>query len=341
MIQTDNIVIAAIIAGAFVWHRVAGDERSTTLAFWALVWGGVWKAFAQPTGDDSDVHGPFAARALSLTVWLASLLCIYVYVEWLSLRRAAWRAVRANPARLLSEYKDWPGFRKSAGAVAILLLLLVCFELAMCVVTTSVGSGLRAGILSVSSLVAAIATFCLVGRRWSVNIAEIAMGLLTLSAACAIVAVWPMSGDSVQSRCPVLMNSLVVAFAVMTAFWIWVGRVWRQQLNDGVAWTAAGRIALFSDTFALLGCFLGAANAVAMAVWPRMRNVSVADDSLGRMVAGMGGCLFLLMTCLWAARKSGRSSFRILAAIVGLAGVAFIVVRAEPFSSSVHRVTLG
>ncbi len=332
------IVLAPLALVCAVCLRLTRDRRLVTVLFWLAVWGIVWVGFSIPV-----FHRPPAEPVLRsggtllLVAGLSTLLCGFVAAEGVGIRRSRRRAMFVDPDRLLTGHESWPAFRKSAGAVCVLLLLLTGYELASAASVGVVSGRLRALVLSLSGAAAAAAMFALTARRWSVNLAELAMGLATLGAASTALLLVPSAPQSAEERFPMVFNALMAGLALMAGFWVWIGRVWAQQLDNGRAWTSAGRISKLSAGFAFFVACLALINGSLIAAWPRLGPIGVFDDSLGRMAASVAGHLLLLLVVLWCGRTTGRLSFGVLAVLVGFSLVLLILTRAKPLASTVHR----
>ncbi len=318
--------------------RVTGDRRLISCLFWLLVWGVVWAGFSIPLYQQEE-FGPAerSGGTLLVVAGLTAVLCGFVVAEGMVIRRARWCAMHENPDDLLVDHVTWPAFRKSAGAVGVVLVLLTCYELASAASVGAVSGWVRALVLSACGVTSGAAVFSLAGRRWSVNLAEAAMGLTTLGVAAACLLFLPSKPVAAEVGFPMVFTALMVGLAVMAGFWIWIGQVWQQQLDDGVAWTAAGRIAKLCARFSFFVACLALINGSVMAVWPRLGAVGVFDDSLGRVTASVGAHLFLLLVVLWSGRVSRRAGFGMLGILVGFSLVVFVYVRARPLVSTVHQ----
>lgn len=348
------MVIGVLILACFVGLRATGDRRLIGPLFGLFLLGAFWVALRvgrgpfpfpdggygfpwdHPLGPEMGTD-PLAGVSLLLVTGLTVVLCGFVTAQWVLRSRARWRAACTNPDALLDGFEEWPGFRKMAGAVSVLLILLICYELASVPSGGVVSGRLGALIISGCAGLSGAAVFSLLGLRWSVNLADAAMGLVTLGVAALGLTLLPSEPADAAARFPMIFNALMMAFAVMTWFWVWIGKVWRQQLDHGRAWTAAGRMAANScPRFAFLAACLALSIGWLTAIWPRLRPIGVFDDSLGRVAASVAAHLTLLLAVLWSGRMTGRSSFGVLAILVVVSLVGVVVVRALPLSETVH-----
>jgi hypothetical protein len=253
------------------------------------------------------------------------------------IKRSRWRAARFAPQELLHRPHDWPGFRKAAGAVCVILIVLICLDWVILAASGAAWSRARLALSAAAAAVASLSTFSLTGRRWSENLGEAAMGLMTLAVGAASLLFVPIEPVDAASRYPLVFNALMFAFALMAGYWVWIGRVWTDQLDQGRAWTAAGRIAQKAPGFAFHVATIGLVCGSLMAVWPRLAFIVSPDDALGRFAAGIAGHLLLILVLVRSGRQSRRSGHHALAVLTLVSMVVFVLVRADPLAARVHR----
>ena len=284
---------------------------------------------------------PRGGGLLLVTLVPAVATSILVVAErlWRARRR---RALLAS-ARwgLLEPIPSWSEGQVVCGVAGAVLILLLCYQLAVPADVwpgpTSAGRA-TAVVRSAAAVVCASAILVHVGRLWSVNLADIALALLTL-AACTLATVFvPDEPRELDERYPLIFNAIVFALGLMTWVWGWLAEVWHQQLDQGVpdgrdpAWTTAGRLVPVNRRFSQVTGAGGLMVAAIMSVWPALRTVSADDDSLGRMSAGVAAHLLLLLASMRCARWTRRPAFRILSLFVLLSMVVFVVVRARRYT---------
>lgn len=273
------------------------------------------------------------AWGLVFAVTLALVLCVFVAIQGLIHRRLRTRWAGSGASCPPAEGPDWPGFRASCGGLGLVLVLLACYHLAVGFDVHPPGRRAAAILLMGALGGCGAALLVLADRRWSANLADVGMAQLCLAACCGAVAVLPSEPVALERRYPLIFNAILIALAVMTWLWCWLGRVWRQQLDGGTAWTTAGRmiepagrVSFFSGLTALVVAWL-------MAVWPRLPAVSTMDHSLGRIAAGVAGHLLLLWALLWSARRTRRLFFTSLALLAVASLLAFVYARTAPLAT--------
>jgi hypothetical protein len=331
-----GLVSWALLTGACgLQLATTGDRRLVAPLFWLAVLGVTWVSLRVPVHVQTST-GVYArsAWALLLAGGLAALLCGSVIVQGVLGRRRRARWLRTDPRRLVEPAPHWPGFRTSAAATGLVLILLICYHWVAGFDAEPVGRRLGALAMTCTAGGGAAALLFLLGRGWSLNLADIGMGLVCLAVCCAGVVVLPVSPTALVERHPLILNALLIGLALTTWLWNWLSCVWRQQLDAGVAWTTAGRMIAPATGMAFVA---GAAALVVgslMAVWPRLPMVSTMDHSIGRMVGGVAGHLLLLWAVLWGARRVGQARFVGLAVLAMVSLLAFVYVRTIPLTTS-------
>lgn len=311
------------------------NRRLITPLFCMAVLGVVWVSLRVPVYLRTP-QGVYArsAWALVLSGGLAGVLCGFVIVQGVLRRWQRARWLRTDPGRLLEAAPHWPGFRASCAAIGLVLVLLVCYHLVLGSDAEPVGHRLAALAMTCITAGSAAALLVLLGRGWSVNLADIGMGLVCVAACCAALTVLPGKPTALPQRFPLILNALLFGLALMTWLWNWLSCVWRQQLDAGVAWTTAGEMITPATRMAFLAGAVGLAVASMMIVWPRLPMVAAMDHSIGRLVGGVAGHLLLLWAALWGARRAGQARFIGLAVLAVISLVAFVYVRTVPLTTS-------
>ncbi len=338
----DGLAMIGVLGVACLAEMLATRERRLiAVFFWLSALGAYWAALLWPIYERLD-DGTYARTGgvLVSIVGLSTVVTVFVVGQGVRRQRIRWRAVIQNPNALLRDPAEWPGLRTTAGAIGILLVFLICFQIVVPARVGPVGDALSACLTACCAAAAGGSLFALVGRRWSANLADVAMGLLTLAAAALAIAFVPGSATSLDERFPMIFNALLIALAVMTWLWVWIGKVWEQQLDHGQPWTAAGRLASQTQSFAFYSACIALVVASLMSVWPRLKPIASADDSIGRVASAVAGHLLLLLVLLWAGRTVRRSSFGLLTVLTILSLIGFILVRTGPLASTVLHAAL-
>jgi hypothetical protein len=279
--------------------------------------------------EAAQVIGTDAARnGLILAGVLAVVLCAAVIREGAvrSLRLA--RGLRRDPTLLLEPLPETPLLHTAGSVIGAVLVLLAVLGLAVPLELRPGGYRLAALAHAFFALAGGIALFVLVWRRWSLARAELAMGLITLSVCLLAAACVPGAPQELQKRYPMIFNAMLIALAIMAWLWGWLSGVWRQQLDGPVAWTTTGHMVEPAAHFAFQAAGVGLIVALLMAAWPRLGAIGAGDDSLGRILFGIGGHLLLVLALLAGGRRTGRTRFGRTAVVAVLSLLIFIGVRA-------------
>ncbi len=265
---------------------------------------------------------------LSSAVMLGALVVVQA-LSWKNSRRMAWRK---DVAFLLRPPRIWPGLQQSAALLGMFVLLVGSLLL---IVPALAGSfvGVWPGLLRAAAvLIASIAVFTVANRRWTPRLGEIAIGLLTLSICFAVLVLLPRRPAVLTERFPLIFNALVFGCALSACFWMWLGGVWQQQLDEqGRPWTTAGRLVPLTRRGSFIAAAFGVLFALQMGLWPIMDQVASYDNSIGRILWGCGGLAALMAAAVWGYVRTALPAFRTLVTVSGVAIVLFGFVRALPY----------
>lgn len=332
------VIIAMLAMSCTVGLLARGDRRLIAALFWLSVMAVSWGAMLSPTYRPlTDGRFERTPAALILTAGLALTVCGFVACQASWNQRSRWRAAHIDPDRLLDGFTHWPGIRVSAGTVGLVLILLVCYQMADPASSQVIGTRWAPVATAVCAGSCGVALFSLLSSRWSANLADIAMSLVTLAAALLALVFVPTEPVELAARFPMNFNAIMAAFALAAFLWVWISNVWRQQLDRGCAWTAAGLLAPMAQRFAFFVACLALAVGGLMSIWPRLRAVANPDDSIGRVAAAVSAHLLLMLVLLWSGRTVRRSSFGALTILVAVSLVFFIVVRSGPLAPNTVR----
>jgi hypothetical protein len=311
------------------------DGRWGVLSFWGFIASGLWFSIWISKDIETAESRRLTVSSSLLVFGWSAVVCAFVWGRSALRVRRRWRFALYSPDSLRECSPEWRGFRESVGVVLVLLLLFGCYEFAIAGVRVAHVGWVRWAMVATGSLGAGICAFVMVGRRWSAGLAEVGFGLLTVSASAGVLWFVDVDGMSAVRAFPIVFNALMISFALMAGLWVWLGSVWSQQLDGGVAWTSAGRMVVLLPGVAFVcGCVSMSLGAL-MVLWPRFRFVGDFDDSVGRVAWTVSGHLLLMLVLTWSSRKTGRTVFNVLAMLVGFSLLGLIVVRSMPLSERV------
>lgn len=211
-------------------------------------------------------------------------------------------------------------------------LLLAGYQLAVPV--EPVQAGLRAGFLATAIACVILGSACLrLARRLaSGNLADAGLGAYCLAAAALGAALVPHFPTTMSERYPVLFNALMVALACCAGIFAWMIRNLSRAERRGGSSASAFSLAVHLKRAAFLSGVMALTLAGLMAFWPRLREVGTPDFSLGRVTAGFGGNLVLLLAMLWCARTIRRPTFHIMTLLALGTSAGFMFIRMLPYT---------
>ncbi len=290
----------------------------------------VWVSLSAPVYRMASFGGVEQAGASALLmVSLAALLVAAGLFAALAARRNRPGEKVSAPAGSASV--SWPGFDRTCGSLALALIILAAYQLAVPLPLSWGGFRGAAGVQAVSAALGACGCYLLISPSWNARLADAVGALGSLSLCGAAVAVLPEQPVSLVERYPMVFNAMIVALAIAVAICTW-----------SVATCGAGcstpsiraRFVPLAKRFAFIDAVFALTVAGLMALWPRMRSIGIPDDSLGRVTAGFGANLFLLLVMLWCSRRLKRMTLHILTLLALLSAAGFMVMRMRPFTPS-------
>ncbi len=320
--------------GVAIWS--AQSRRLVTCHLWIAVMAVFWSCLlAAPFTTHAAGGFERSPMSVALTVSLAALLLVAVIIQRCVDQRIRWRQVHSDPDALARPLPPPPGFVVSCAVIGAALVVLTCYHVLVPVRLLSWGySGSRLAV-GLSAVAGAWASFLLLARSWHEGLADAALGLSSLAMCGLAILAVPSGNTPLSDLYPMLFNAMIVGLALATGIWTYLGSLWRQQLAGGRAWTTSGHLIPHVQRFAFLNAALALVAGALMTYWPRLPTVPAMDDTLGRVTAGFGAHLFLLLVMLWSSRRLHRLTFHLLTVLAVFTTAGFMVVRMIPFASGV------
>ncbi len=307
------------------------DRRLFTCALWIAVMAATWACLLLPifpTYQSGRLRGGGTVAmvvSLSVLLLLAELLSRWIEGRWRERPGVA-------PRRADGATTSWPGLRASCGIIAVSVLLLVCYQLAVPTAVIPAAPRLTTLFVAIAACVGAWAVFRFLSRAWSGRLADAAMGLASLALCAFAVALVPEHPVLLAERYPLIFCAMIVALGLATAFWTWFSLERSPVSETAEAEAVAGRLASRAKRSAFRCAALATLFSVLLTVWPRLRGIATTDDTFSHMTAGIAADLFLLLVILWSSRHLRRLTFHILAVLTMLSTAGFVLVRMLPFS---------
>ena len=316
--RTGLIDLGAIACAMVLAYRQTRNPDLMTALFWLLIFAGLWGAFQMPAFRQESAAGinrsdatPWASLFALNSAVVITALTIARGVTHRRRRREAWPG---NLAALTEPPPRWPGFRYSAGMMAVVVLILGCMHI---IVPWT----------SLAVLLAGGSMLALTHRRWNENLADAGLALITLG----VVSLTAITFSPPQSWTPAalaeLFNRILIGLAIMVGFWYWLAGVWKQQLDDGQAWTTTGRLIRTSHRVGYLVGALAVLMSLELSFWPKFPYVYDLDDTTWRWAWGLTANALLLLALVFAAQCTGRPTQAWLALFTVASVVMFVVVR--------------
>lgn len=313
---------------AQVW---TGDRRLGTCQLWCATMAATWACLLPPALRSTATGGyEHTGNTLVLLAALSVLLALSVMITGWVERRGKRRGRESDGAALSAP--PWPGFSLSFAVIALAVILLVSYHLAVPLPAARGGFRLAVLIAAGSAALAALASFLMVFRTWSAPVADVAMALTSLCLCGLATTAVPSQPTALVERYPMVFNAMLFGLAGSTGLWTWLRAVWRRPHAAGQAGATTGRLIPHARRFAFLSATLALVIAAIMAVWPRWRVIATADDSVGRVIAGVSANLFLLLVLLRCSRHFHKLTFQILTALAVVSTAGFLLARVLPFS---------
>ncbi|MFQ6048203.1 MAG: hypothetical protein ACE5K7_02440, partial [Phycisphaerae bacterium] len=322
--------LLAVVGAVGLWRVCNRSGIQAVSLFWLAVLVVLWAGLMIPVGVDLvAVAWP---EWLGWTLWvqagLSAVVLGFVLAEGLQRRRrlGAWWPDRLE---LLAEPQStMPGLREAAGITGMVVLVLGVFH----VFAMPTHYRAATGVTLVCAVVVGGSAFALAHRRWSLNLAEVGVANMTLAGAVLPIVLWPIdTARELSPQVPVLLNGVLFGLAGMAWLWHWLAGVWRQQLDDGRAWTTAGRLVSVNLRVGFMVGALGVMLALLMAIWPRFGlQVATADNSPQCWATGIAGCLLLVVVLAWSACRTGKGTLAWAALVAAMVLGLFVAVRWPP-----------
>ncbi|RJP36387.1 MAG: hypothetical protein C4547_07505 [Phycisphaerales bacterium] len=322
--------VGMLAAAAALSAAHTGQRLFVTVFFWLAVLAGTWISLSAP-GSTTDPSLGRAHPALLFTAAAAALvMALTTFIDGRIHQYGRWRAALA-PQRRAAPDPVAPGLPASLGAVAIAVVMIACYHMLVPAFAGSAGFRWTNAMLATVTLLCGCSLLYVTGRRWSRDLADIGMILVSFSLVSLAVTVAPDSGGPWADRYPAIFNAILIGLAAAAWMWSWLAAVWKQQLDDGRAWTTAGRMIPYAERISFMVACLALLTSALMAVWPRLPTIATMDNTFGRFTAGLAGDLFLLWVVLGCGRRVRRTTFQALAGLSLISLLAFVVIRAQPF----------
>jgi hypothetical protein len=291
-----GLVLGSVVV---TWGRTR-SRTLVTVCFWVLILAGVWFSLQIPsimpvTTPHGQTYLAPAPWTQMLMFWATGVILAFALAESLYRSRRRRRAWPDHLSYLTESPEGWPGYDYSMALVGLVVLLFGLIHI------TRLGS-------TVSVVLAGGAILSLAHRRWNSNLGDLGLSLISVG----IVSVpmrFPMeASQNAGALFAEIFNRALIGLAVATAFWHWLMQVWHQQLDDGRAWTTAGRLLGSARRTGYLCGATGVLVGFQLALWPLLPEVTILDHSAWRWSLGLAGNGLLVLALVYAVRSTRKTT---------------------------------
>lgn len=333
---TGLFTIAAMLCAALLWTTAGKNPQQPALllalAALLVAWSSLMipmpsLGYTIPRQMRSSLQPSWWTWTFQLQIGLSLLLLFAALLQDTRYRHRRKNAWPDKLDDLIAPYSQWPVYPETEAVIASIVLLLGVYQIVRAGPT---GWELRTA-NGVACLIAAVTCLYMAYRRWSGNTAELGIALLTtavVSWGCSLSSAFEQSADiEYADRIPILFNAILFSLWLLMGLWSWLAGFWKQQLNDGRAWTTTGRMIPYADRTAFMLIAIGALIAFQMALWPAQGMSTHADDSLARILCGAIAIALLALGALRRARRRNSTPVATLSVAIFVAMFIFVFLR--------------
>lgn len=323
-----------LLGSGFIAFLVTGDRRLVSCQWWLALMMATWACLLQPLYSIAPT-GRYERTSLTvLMVVLWSLLfAISVFFTGRMETSGRWSSSHTRLGGRVDPSKRLPGYRLSCSILTVAMAILICYHYLVPIMSTRGGLRTTILIISASALLSGFSSFILATRSWNGYLADAAFGLTSLSICGVAMLVLPSRPVSLDVHYPMIFTAMIFGLTVAGGLCTWLTTIPRERFSEHAGTTVTNRIISTAKRFAFFNLVLALLASSIMAIWPRLTTISTSDDSFGRMIAGLGADLVLLLVMLWTARRLRRLTLHILTALAVVSTGGFLLIRMIPFSS--------
>ena len=227
-----------------------------------------------------------------------------------------------------------PGVDLSVRILGVAVALLVCYHLLVPVKLPVGGSYGPGMVAAASAALVAWAGVLLAGTIRGRVSYDVTVGLGSLALCGLATLALPSPPGPLDARYPMVFNVLIVGLTTACAICLWAANRFGQHLAPNSSAEGSLWFLPAVKRFAFLNAAMAIQIALIMAIWPRLPTIATMDDSLGRVLAGLGANLALLCVVLACAVRQRRPAFHILTVMAMFTTGAFLWIRMLPYGSS-------
>ncbi len=293
----------------------------------------MWLCLQGAVFENAERGGLFATWRLRWIIACnAMILLVASFVLWWTARRKSKPAHVSTTEKLSEPLRQDDMFERVAGGIATMILLLVVYQIAVPLDPMHISTRSSFAMNAASSFLAAVGCFLLVSRKWHRGLADVAFGLGSAAWISACIALLPDYPNALAERLPIVFNAAMVGAAMVGAACTWFVVIRSPMQHDNSERTIAEHFVPVANRFAFINLLFAVGLGGLMGIWPRLDSIGTPDLSLGRVTAGFGANLFLLLVSLWSARHLRRVTLHILTLLALLTTIGFMGIRMLPYA---------
>jgi len=323
-----------LLGSGFISFLVTGDRRLVSCQWWLALMMATWACLLQPlyTIAPTGRYERTSLTVIMMVLW-SLLYAISVFFTGRMETSRRWSSSHTRLGGRVDPSKRLPGYRLSCSILTVAMTILICYHYLVPIASTRGGLRTTLLIIAASALLSGFASFILATRSWNGYWADAAFGLTSLSICGLAMLVLPSRPVSLDEHYPMIFTAMIFGLTVAGGLCTWLTTIPRERFSDHAGTTVTNRIISTAKRFAFFNLMLALLASSIMAIWPRLTTISTSDDSFGRMIAGLGADLVLLLVMLWTARRLRRLTLHILTALAVVSTGGFLLIRMIPFSS--------
>ncbi len=255
------VSIVMLMAGAIIWIFVGRKRKDYQIV--SLYWLGcglsIWLSLHLPT----RLIIPVSMFAISVLSFLWASVPVVLH------NRKYNNAWPGNLEILTQRYKPVAGLITSISAMALMIFFLgLCYIASFITVICST-------LMGISLLICVHYEFR----------AESAMaGLVLISQAIVSCFIALFLAFGIDGSVATIVNLTIIPLAILSAFWIWLGKIWAGQKIDGKPLTTTAKMAFLTSHIGVMLLGFATLMGVKLSFWPIISSVSNWDNSSLRFV---------------------------------------------------------
>lgn len=328
--------LGLLLCATFLAFVMSGDRRLVSCQWWLALFMATWACLLQPIYSIAPTghYERSPTTLILLAVWTV-LYAISVFITGRMETTRRWSKSHTHLGGRVDPSKRLPGYRLSCGILTVAMAILVCYHYLVPIAAQYGGYRTSLFVVTACALLSGFTSFMLTARSWNGYLADASFGLTSFSICGLVMLTLPSRPVSLDEHYPMIFTAMIFGLSIAAGLCTWLATTPRSRLSSLTGTTMSNRLISVAKRFAFFNAVMALLASAVMATWPRLPAISTSDDSFGRVIAGLGANLLLLLVLLWSSRRLLRFTFHILTALAVVSAGGFILVRMIPFSSQV------